>query len=504
MLYKKLSEEELALLEIMENPVWNAEFLRKEADPEWELTSYQREIIADSSNYISFRAGRAVGKSETLIDTVVYYATNNFFATPTIAIVTPNRVHLEPLWRKLTRWLRVHPFLRFYFSSINSQNFTITLSNGVVIDCRIGGVAGTGASVIGLHTPVLVVDEAGFMDWRVWTELVPTINSWEKGFKVYVCGTPSGVRDGNVLYFADVESNEYNHHRVSAKQNPRYTASDERRNREQYGGEDSDDYRRLVLGEHGAQVLQLFGRDTLPLINSALFTATLTGDDLVNDPQKIIRLEESLPISNGNLAFGIDLGYTDPTIISIFEKDGNYWTNIARVTLQHIEYPDQLKIIDMLDSLYSPLFLAIDEGSSGLAAIQSLYSEPRYATKNYAKRIVGVNFGDFAVIGFDLDGVEIKERIKVIAVEKLRSYLNQNTIKIPAKDEKLLSELERVEKVRSETGTVYRVRSVGGNGLGSDHIFASYICFSYGLFQFLDNVREPVKPKLFVSKWVRK
>lgn len=483
MLVHKLSAEELALLEVLEHPVWFAEFTRQYVEPSWEFADYQKAVLADCGNYVSFRAGRAVGKSTVLIDKVLYYAINNFFITPTVAIVTPNRVHLEPLWREIIRLLIVHPFFRHFNKSVNSQVFKISLVNGITIDCRIAGVGTKGQTVIGLHTPVLVLDEAGYFDWLVWKELLPTLNTWEKGFQLYVCGTPSGRREENVLYFADMVSDEFNHHRVSARQNPRYSESDERRNIEQYGGLDTDDFARLVLGEHGSQVAQLYSRSSIKTVDMNIFTATITREDIENDPFKIERMFSALP-QKEDVAAGIDLGFSsDPTVISLFYKQNNSWYYFCRITLRGIEYPQQIRIIDRLDSFYKFVFLAIDEGNAGIVVSQELLSGKEYKHKNYAERMLPVSFATSVVIGTDLDGSEAKRPLKQVAVDKLKSLIDSKRLVFALNDEKAISEIERVEAVKTSSGRyVYRVRGLSGSTSSEDHIFASLLCFAYKLY----------------------
>lgn len=502
MITHKLTEEELALIEILENPVWNAEFLRKEVDPDWELTWYQKQILADCNTNVCFVAARAVGKTETLIDKIVYFSINDFFPTKTIAVATPNRVHMEPIWRKLNRWLSSHPFLRLLRGSTNSQIFKIFLKNGITVDFRIAGVSNLGSSVVGLHTPVLFVDEAGFYPWPVWIELVPTVNTWEKGSQVFVCGTPSGERENNVLYFADVESDQYSNHKVIAFDNPRYDEESDKRNQEQYGGKDSDDYQRLVLGEHAAPISAIFSKVTLPTKPFEIFTATVTREMLEKDPNKIIRLLRSLPEESNEVAAGIDFGYTDPTIISLFRKKSGIWEVFARITLLHIEYPDQVSFVNKLDDFYSFVLLAVDEGHAGIYVSQELL---KISSKNYKDILVSVNFGSSLVIGVDLDDNEVKQNVRNIAVEYLRRLFDNKLLYLSSRDAKLLSELERVVSTRTPSGnTVYRVRTIGGSLRGEDHIFASMICFSYALYLRNEQSKKQEKRvKLFVSRWAK-
>ncbi len=71
-LRQRLDAEELALLEIIEDPIWLGEFLRSTADGEsdrntypsmaWRYRDYQRQFLSDKSEFILYTGGRAIGK----------------------------------------------------------------------------------------------------------------------------------------------------------------------------------------------------------------------------------------------------------------------------------------------------------------------------------------------------------------------------------------------------------------------------------------------------------
>lgn len=71
-LRQKLDDEELALLEIVEDPIWLGEFLRSTSDgetdknvwptDEWNYRDYQRQFLSDTSEFILYTGGRAIGK----------------------------------------------------------------------------------------------------------------------------------------------------------------------------------------------------------------------------------------------------------------------------------------------------------------------------------------------------------------------------------------------------------------------------------------------------------
>jgi len=75
MLKQKLDREELALLEIIEDPIWFGEFMRRTSDGEinenvwpkgepWKYRDYQRQFLSDTSEFILYTGGRAIGKCQ--------------------------------------------------------------------------------------------------------------------------------------------------------------------------------------------------------------------------------------------------------------------------------------------------------------------------------------------------------------------------------------------------------------------------------------------------------
>lgn len=87
MLKQKLDAEELALLEIVEDPIWFGEFMRATADGEvdknvwpkgepWKYRDYQRQFLSDTSEFILYTGGRAIGKCQPSGSRV--YTTNGY------------------------------------------------------------------------------------------------------------------------------------------------------------------------------------------------------------------------------------------------------------------------------------------------------------------------------------------------------------------------------------------------------------------------------------------
>lgn len=511
---KKLTEEELAVYEIIRHPIWCSEFLRdldldEEAEEKWEYTNYQEEFLCDFNPYVSICCGRTVGKTVALIDKIVWLCINLFW-NESIVYTVPNKVHLEPVFLRLTNWFRRHPFLKHYTgrTGINSQSFTIKLYNGAVVDCRIAGQSGTGANVVGLHVPILLLDEAGFYPWGTWIELMPTLNTWQEGFQLITSGVPTGRRDKNVLYFTDQRDDKFTKHRITAHENPRYSDDDEVRNVKQFGGLESEDYVHLVLGHHGAAAYALFDRQRMFLEDYNTFRGTVHGTKLKEDKGYLARFYNSLPAiprSAEHLAFGVDLGYTDPTIITVLyrRKGERVWRILVRATFRQVPYPIQEGIIDKFDSLYNPKFLGIDEGSSGKAVIQHLVDDQRFKRKRYKSRIVPVQFRSMITVGIGADGEETKVRAKQFGMQLLQSKVNEHEIHFSNSDEALIGELERTTYTRTPTGElVFKTATVrGGFRHSEDHNVSALICFAIALYMTEELGNLVKKVKLYKPRW---
>jgi hypothetical protein len=511
MIREKISQEELELYEILRHPALFGEFYRNMDLPpqteEFSYSQYQKEYICDFNHYVSLCCGRAVGKTLILTDYILWLLVNDVYRNEYILYTVPNKVHLEPVFTNLTKFLRNNSFLKNFIEpkkGINSSNFTITLLTSGQLLCRIAGTSGTGANVVGLHTPIVILDEAGFYPWGTWQELQPVLNSWQDGHKMWVSGVPTGLREHNVLYYADEVAEIFTHHRTSAHENPRYTDDDEKRNIKQYGGTDSEDYIHFVLGRHGSPTFAVFDRRLMDIEVYPVNLVKFSGVDLREYSLMKTRLAGIPPVPKSDLVImGIDLGYTEPSsIIILYEKNGIFKEH-ARIVMTKVKYPFQEKLIDYLDTRFSPHIIGMDTGNER-GVSQHLLEDEAYIHKNYPKRLVPIMFGAWLELGQDEEGKDIKIKIKPHSVTLLQEYTNSHRIVYSSTDIDLVTELERMTYTKTITGElVFKTLTPGGGKRGEDHntsallsaIYAYYLKMEYGL-------SSKVVELLPVARWI--
>lgn len=513
-LKEKITQEDLYLYEILKNPVLCGEFLnnldKTSFDEKFEYSWYQRNMLCDFNSYVVFCTGRAIGKTVSLVGLILWIMINNIYPGDYIVYHVPGRSHLEPVFSGLIRMLKSNSFLKHFTdgkSGINQSDFTIRLLNGTTLLCRIAGQTGTGAPVVGLHAPFELFDELGYYPWGTWIEAQPTLNTFTPGFRLVGAGVPTGIRERNVLYHLDQENSSYTRHRVSALQNPRFSEKNKAEAEEMYGGEESDDYIHLVLGQHGKPVFALFDRNSMVIGSNEVFKLVIDGTQLQNNITEYyskLALLPGLPDRDASCIFGIDLGFTEPTAIIIFYIDNQGRIKFhARIRLDKVNYFIQEKIIDFLDTKYNPSIIGIDAGSAGKAVIPTLTDHEDFLHKNFKNKIVPIDFSSWISLGTDADGNEIKNKTKPFSVGLLQDYTVNHKLIYSSTDMEMITELERMTYTKTPTGEiVYKTLTDRGGKKGEDHFTSAMLCAALSYYIKIDNVDlRPRQRKLYVPRW---
>lgn len=505
----------MILYEILRHPVLSTEFIRNvDIDPEFddpfEFSWYQREILCDFNPRVSIATARATGKTVSLASMLIWILVFKIFPEDYILYTVPSKVHLEPVFTELVRMFRSNSFLKNFIekgSGINNSDYKITTLHNSVLMCRIAGQSGTGANLIGLHTPFIEADECGYYPHAAFQEMQPVLNVWTPGHRMLVCGVPTGLRENNVLYQADIENPNYTKHRVSSYDNPRVTPEDILKAIDQYGGEDTDDFIHYVLGQHGKPVFSLFDRNLMKTETYPVTKLDIDGIKLGDNLDDIITRISAFPNIKAReygVYMGIDLGYTEPTAITIAYIDHNDSFRFhGRIKLSKVSYPIQEKLIDLLDTKFSPLLIGMDEGNSGKSVRQHLIQDSEYKKKQYDKRLISIDFSSSTVIGIGADGSDIKSKTKPYTVSILQDYTNSGKIVYSTTDTDMISELERMTYSKSVTGDItYKTLTDRGGKRGEDHFTSALLCL-VGAYHITNGLGFKVeKKKLLQPSWV--
>jgi hypothetical protein len=174
----------------------------------------------------------------------------------------------------------------------------------------------------------------------------------------------------------------------------------------------------------------------------------------------------------------------------------------GRIKLSKVSYPIQEKIIDMLDTRFSPQIIGMDEGSAGKSVRQHLIQDKEYISKQYDKRMVAIDFSSSLVIGVGPDGAEIKSKTKPFTVSILQDYSNNHKLIYSSTDMDMVSELERMTYSKSTTGDItYKTLTDRGGKRGDDHFTSALLC-CIGAYHLTNGMVITKRAPLLRPSWV--
>jgi hypothetical protein len=454
--------------------------------------------VWEDENYICDNV--IVHNSVVLEDKHIYNAVNSdteFPETKESLLATANTNQMTPLLDHITNRFMTSPILRgFLNGQINKTKGTLDFTTGgssvYRLYARIAGQKGEN-NVVGLHVPRIAVDEVQLFPTPAWIQLLPTLNSWEKKTQIFVCGVPNGIREGNVLYMLDQKTSRYKKYRIPATENPYWLLDEHIESIKRYGGEDSDDFKRLVLGQHGEAAYSVIPRDKMRTEPYEFYSYRYSQTEKSRGKSytEVLGLP-NLPYKDADaVVLAMDTGYTDPTVIQLFLRNKGVWRCMARWRLTRISFPEQAEVINWIDDRYSPNLISIDigAGGGGIGISQDLLSNRFPKSKKYEARIAGANFS--TMLDRDDHGKSIFEQhsarvsAKSAAGEELSRMIIDGDLVFSEIDAEALSQLERVAYTKRADGSnQYFVLSERGMGRSADdHIFAAYLVFIMTLNQ---------------------
>lgn len=402
--------------------------------------------------------------------------------TPELVLATANQAQMTPLLTHLNGRILQSPFLRnFTKTGVNKNEGILEINQGIVskMFARIAGSKGAN-NMIGLHTPRIIIDEGQVFPNVSFTELMPVLNFWEKEHQIMIAGVPNNISN-SILYRIDKRNKKYKKYRVPATNNPYYTYQKYREDLSEYGGDTDDRFQTLILGRHGSGSEQVLVRDQIGIEAYPFHTYSYS----YIDKNKNIEFQEKLSRHNYSCDMymaGIDTGFVDPTIISIFGLKNNKWYHLCRYKLQRIQYPEQEKIIHWLHEHFQFTKIGIDIGSGGSGAtiIQSFIIRKEYQGYRYDKVLQGIQFSENQLVGYNEKGEEVYQDTKSVGADELVKQIQSQNIIYNSIDNEGINQLERIAKQKGLSGKDrYFVASEKGAGSDkNDHIFSSYICFA--------------------------
>lgn len=337
-----LDHDDFLLYSLLTDSIYAAELLwddptNHEFGGLYRVKDYQYPLWRHEGAYAGFACARAVGKTESIKGDAFCHAFKRLGEN--MLVTAPELIHLQPLTNAIeerirdTRLTRDFLDLRGGKTGFTHKPFGVEFADGTKIVGRIPRLTGTG--VKGQHQPDLRVEEAQDYPKRGWDEVHETVNKggvdWkgEPDFTYWFYGVHSGARDSG--FYSRAGSPNFKLTTITKLQTVEWNKAEKDAALAAYGGSNSPDYRRNILGEAGAPASPYFVMSRL--------MASIDQDDESDYNQnqyasQQIHAEEiegldmsmsdhlDLPTEYGPIHGGMDVGLTEsPTVITLFSKE---------------------------------------------------------------------------------------------------------------------------------------------------------------------------------------
>lgn len=336
-------DDDWGLIAQLQDPVFMAELLfedplNREYDGCYKVRDYQYPLFRPESTYQAFPCARDVGKTESIKARCCTHAFKRMGED--LLVTAPELIHLEPLTQAIEQRITSVRLLRDFLkrdyqkTGFTHKPFQCDFADGTRIIGRIPKITGTG--VKGQHVPDLLIDEAQDYPEAGWVEVHPTVikdhtdSAGKYDFTYHFYGVHAGGRGGK---FAELStSGSFKVTAVTALQKPGWNRQEKLAAAAMYGGTNSPDYRRNILGERGASLSQFFvtsrlmacmDQDSDSKYNTVTFkTQELQAEEIDSMIAKDGDVGDllDLPDNLGQQVYcGMDVGLvTDPTVIMIW------------------------------------------------------------------------------------------------------------------------------------------------------------------------------------------
>jgi len=481
----------LALRYVMKHPIGFREYFvpRVRKVRYWHRYSFSPILLAMDQGDTVFAAGRAVGKSFTIIEPeLVRHAISH--PGEESMVTSLRKMHVSDRMERVIDYFE-HPILAMFVRHVGkAPTYHITLHHGHMLYGISVGDDAEARMVQGKHVGLLVIEEAHQYPMRGWIKLQGAKDA--KGCRTLMAGVPDGRIDTPFRY-ADSKYDTFIGRRfhLSRRTDPYFNEPFRKSMAEVFGGENSDRFLQEMEAEWGSPswsawdleaIQRCMSRELLKIhitASAKMFTDHgLTASVILDALPGPVR-------KGGAVIIAADIGYSQPSEAAAFQDFDGIWHMIARVSLvDRMEHDDQALIIGEFARRYGAALIGLDatEGE-GRAIATELERLPEF--KGLVRK---VSFVEKYLTGWTENketGLmeEDEEFVKPLSTRKLRELWARQELIIPVDDGFLADFNKEVE---------YRSPSTGKSLVKTpEDVHVTDMCRVFAMVLFIEHPPEP-------------
>jgi len=422
------SDEEYKLVEVNSDPVkWAAAELGFLTDG-FEFTNKGRQVSADrwyqkamldcSAELKVYRAGRRVGKSESMAIEVLFYL--NRYEDFNVILIAPFETQLMKFEEKLIHWLDQSVSMKdSKFLKYNKTKHTITFSNGSKYEgyCTGGDKQSkTADRVRGAGANLLVLDEADYISEDA-LQAVLAVKSDDPECRILLSSTPSGKR-GFFYEWCTDKTFGFKEFHILSHASPSYTYDADKLYR---GTLSVDKYKKEYLGDFGTLLEALLSPEHI---------------NKCTDVYDMARLRNAGPRDGCRYVVGVDWnGRKIGTNILVVEYDAKYmkYRMVDKVVVRDTEHNFENSCWAVIKTFqhWKADYCYVDAGFGDMQTEMIKKTAKQLGDTKLQRGYVPVRMNGFQEIRDPVTGQIVKKENKEFAINLMVNAFERGMISVP-------------------------------------------------------------------------
>ena len=450
----KLSRQ-ICLRYVLTHPVGFREYFTPRASRRryWHRYTFTPPLLAMDQGDAALMSGRGSGKSYAVLEPEMV---RQAIARPgeETMLTSLRRAHVTDRMERAIDYFESVPLFKLFVSRIvRSPSYIIELHNGHMLYGISVGDDPEAKMAQGKHVSTLIVEEGQQFPDRAWLKIQGAKDP--RGCRTLMAGVPDGRLD-TPFRKADstLTSFEGRRFRITRRSDPYFDQKTKEDFAETLGGENNDNYLQEVDAEWASPSWSAWDLDSIYkcMLDFPPHVTEVSGKLYRSQKMTPIEVVGGLPRQphpGAPIYLAMDVGYSQPSEIGIFEWWHDRWTMFARVRLvNRMEHDDQGGILHEIAVHYGAVKVGLDstEGE-GRAIAQDLENK-----NGWREKVVRVAFNETLMSGYTPAAEEVWETAKSIGTRTLRGFFSHELVLL-ARDERVVLEFNKEKEQRTETGT---------------------------------------------------
>ncbi len=445
-----------------------------EAEFGWKPRWYQHEMISCSSQYKILRAGRRIGKSESLIIEILHHITTHKYHT--VLVVAPYERQVTKLFDDMSRFINLSANLRNSVSRYTKTPSRIEFNNGSkVLGFSAGATSSSGSDKIrGQDAHLIVIDEIDTIEDSD-IDAVMAILASHRECRVIAASTPRGWIKRFHKYCTEKDAGFKEYWFISAE-SPEWTEKQEKFFR---GTNDEVTFTHEYLADFAE-------------LEDGVFKAGKINACISDYDMGAIEYSDA-----ADYIMGVDWNKSAGTHMVIMRWQHNKLTMVRKIVVDESQYTqtDSVQLIIGLNRHWKFKYIFVDAGygtvQTELLKKHSL-SEPSSMMES---KLIPIHMNQNIKCIDPITGEEIKRFAKPYLIEQTKKLLDDGYITLPKSEDTTVNanntQMGLIQQMRNFRVESYSVYGLPRYSQGQDHTLTAFYLACGGFFWKEGELKQP-------------